>query len=316
MIASSQNWLRENRWAWSFIGALIVWIITSITAEGRGMGATLSAALAFSSFYVMAGIGEMLVVSLGAGNIDLSIPSVMTLAGYLSIGTMQGQAGSLWLGVAIALGVGAAAGLANFLLIRFARIPPMVATLAAGFVMQSMTMAYSKAAPAKPPTILMDFALGRTIGLPWIAILFAFVVAGVAFILARSVFGRSLLALGQNERAAYLAGISIQRITAIAYILSGALAGLAGLLLAAYSGGAALDMSSDFLLMAIAVVVLGGTSIAGGRASAVGIWGGALFLYLISTMLNVLGLGAGVRYALTGIIIIAVLALSGDRKAA
>ena len=131
MIASSQAWLRDNRWAWSFIGALLVWIITSITAEGRGMGATLSAALAFSSFYVMAGIGEMLVVSLGAGNIDLSIPSVMTLAGYLSIGTMQGQAGSLWLGVAIALGVGALAGLANFLLIRFARIPPMVATLAA-----------------------------------------------------------------------------------------------------------------------------------------------------------------------------------------
>ena len=102
--------------------------------------------------------------------------------------------------------------------------------------------------------------------------------------------------VGQSERAAYLAGIPTRRITTIVYVVSSLLAAVTGLLLAAYSGGAALDMSSDFLLMSIAVVVIGGTSITGGRASTVGIWGGALFLYLISTMLNVLGLGAGVRY--------------------
>ena len=73
--------LLASRWAWSFIGALIVWIITVVSADGRGAGATLSAALGFAAFYVMAGMGQMLVVAAGPGNIDLSIPSVMTLAG-------------------------------------------------------------------------------------------------------------------------------------------------------------------------------------------------------------------------------------------
>jgi ribose transport system permease protein len=309
-------WLRENRWSWSFLGALIVWAVTVVSAGGRGAGDTISAALAFSSFYVMAGIGEMLVVSLGQGNIDLSIPSVMTLAGYLSIGVMRGQAGSLLLGLAVTIGVGVAAGAANLILIRLARIPPMVATLAAGFVMQSMTIAYSKGSTAKPPALLMDFALGRTFGVPWIAIVFILAAAMMALALDRTTFGRSLLAVGQSERAAYFAGVSIPRVTVIAYLACAVLAAFAGLLLAAYSGGAALDMASDFLLMSIAVVVLGGTSIAGGRASPVGIWSAALFLYLMSNMLNVLALGAGVRYALTGIIIIGILALSGDRSSA
>lgn len=308
--------LSANRWAWSFVGAAIVWLITVVSAEGRGAGATLSIALGFAAFYVMAGMGQMLVVAAGPGNIDLSIPSVMTLAGYLATGVMGGDASRLWLGLLVVVALGSALGLVNVGLIKIARVPPMVATLSSGFIMQSITIAYSKTAPAKPPAILMDFALGRIFGIPWmaIALIFGAIILGV--IMDRSVFGRDLLAVGQNERAAYLAGVPTRRVTTLVYIISALLAAVTGLMLSAYSGGAALDMSSDFLLMSIAVVVIGGTSINGGRVSAAGIWGGALFIYLISTMLNVLGLGAGVRYALTGAIIIAVLALSEDRASA
>ncbi|HTH99492.1 MAG TPA: ABC transporter permease [Acidisoma sp.] len=305
--------LQRNRWTWSFAGAFLVWLITVVSAEGRGAGATLSAALGFAAFYVMAGMGQMLVVAAGPGNIDLSIPAVMTLAGYLAIGAMHGDPSMLWLGIIIVLAVGGLVGLINVALIKIARVPPMVATLSAGFIMQSITIAYSKTTTAKPPAILMQFALGRIVGIPWIAIVLILAAAILGLVMSRSVFGRDLLAVGQSERAAYLAGIPTRRITTIVYVASSLLAAVTGLLLAAYSGGAALDMSSDFLLMSIAVVVIGGTSITGGRVSAAGIWGGSLFLYLISTMLNVLGLGAGVRYALTGAIIIAVLALSEDR---
>jgi ribose transport system permease protein len=96
-----------------------------------------------------------------------------------------------------------------------------------------------------------------------------------------------------------LAGIPTQRTTAIVYVLCAALAGLAGKLLAAYSGGASLDMAADYLLMSIAVVVIGGTSIAGGDVAVAGLWGAALLLYLIVTMLNVLQVGSGLRYVLT-----------------
>lgn len=308
--------LSANRWSWSFAGAALVWIITIISAEGRGAGATLSTALGFAAFYVMAGMGQMMVVAAGSGNIDLSIPSVMTLVGYLATGVMAGDPNRLWLGLLVVLVLGAALGLVNVGFIRLARVPPMVATLSTGFIMQSITIAYSKTAPAKPPDVLMDFAIGRVIGIPWIAIVLIIGAIALGIIMDRSVFGRDLLAVGQSERAAYLAGVPTRRVTTIVYVISSLLAAVTGLMLSAYSGGAALDMSSDFLLMSIAVVVIGGTSINGGRVSAAGIWGGALFIYLISTMLNVLGLGAGVRYALTGAIIIAVLALSEDRASA
>jgi ribose transport system permease protein len=311
-----RRWLDANPWIWSLIGALIVWGLTAASVEGRGAGETLSVALGFATFYVIVGIGQMLVISTGPGNIDLSIPSVMMLSGYLSMGSMHARDSGLALGVAIALGVGLAAGIANVVLIRGLRIPPMIATLAAGFVMQSMTIAYSRGSTAKPAPALLNFSLSHIAGIPVIALLFLAVAGLVAVALARSTFGRSVLAIGQNARAAYLAGVAIPRTMAAVYILSALLASVAGLLLAAYSGGASLNMAEDFLLMSIAVVVLGGTSIAGGQATVAGVWTASLFLYLIVTMLNVLGVSAGLRYVVTGLIIIGVLAVSKGRRAA
>jgi ribose transport system permease protein len=314
-VAAMRRWLDGHPWLWSFVGALVVWGATVASVHGRGAEATLTTALGFATFYVIVGLGQMLVISSGPGNIDLSIPSVMMLSGYLSMGAMHAQNENLLLGVAIAIGVGLAAGVANVVLIRGLKIPPMIATLAAGFVMQSMTIAYSRGSTAKPAPLLLDFALSRVAGVPVIALLFMAVAALVALVLARTVFGRSVLAIGQNARAAYLAGVKIPRTMATVYIVSGLLGGVAGLLLSAYSGGASLNMSEDFLLMSIAVVVLGGTSIAGGQATVAGIWGAAMFLYLIVTMLNVFGVGAGLRYVISGLIIIGVLALSKGRQA-
>lgn len=312
----NRRWLDANPWVWSLVGAVVVWVLTALSVEGRGAGATLSTAFGFATFYVIVGIGQMLVISAGPGNIDLSIPSVMMLAGYLAMGVMHEQNAGLALGVLVALGVGLGAGIANVFLIRGLKIPPMIATLAAGFVMQSMTIAYSRGSTAKPAPMLQDFSLARIAGVPVIAILFLLVAGGVAYVLARSSFGRSVLAIGQNQRAAYLAGVRIPRTMAAVYIISSLLAAVAGLLLAAYSGGASLNMAEDFLLMSIAVVVLGGTSIAGGQATVAGVWTASLFLYLIVTMLNVLGVGAGLRYVISGLIIIGVLAVSKGRKAA
>ena len=98
-------------------------------------------------------------------------------------------------------------------------------------------------------------------------------------------------------------------------MLSAVLASVSGMLLSASSGGAALDMAGDFLLMSIAVVVLGGTSIAGGQATVAGVWGGAILLYLIVTLLNVMQVGAGIRFIISGLIIIGVLALAEGKRA-
>jgi ribose transport system permease protein len=129
-------------------------------------------------------------------------------------------------------------------------------------------------------------------------------------------FGRSVSAVGQNSRAAWLAGLPVVRTQLVTYVLCGALAGLAGALLGGFSGGATLDMGAEYLMTSIAVVVIGGTSVSGGRANVPGIWGAALFMFLLVTMLNTWGFGSGVRLILTGIIIIAVIVLAGGDRTA
>jgi ribose transport system permease protein len=124
-------------------------------------------------------------------------------------------------------------------------------------------------------------------------------------------YGRSVLAVGQNMRAAWLAGINVERTRLMTYVMSAMLAGLSGLLLSGFSGGSSLNMGEEYLLASIAVVVIGGTSVAGGRANVPGIWGAALFLYLLVTMLNTFGASAGLRLILTGLIIIGVITLAG-----
>ena len=306
-------WLDARPFVWSFAAALIVWLLTALVVQGRGMMETLAVALQFATFYAIVGIGQMLAITAGPGNIDLSIPGVMTFAGYVAMGLMNGANAGLALGLAAGLAIGVAAGVFNVGLIQALRIPPMIGTLASGFVFQSMAIAYSSTSNAKPAPLLVSFSSERIIGIPLIALIFIGLTAVVAISLGRSVFGRSVLATGQNARAARLAGVAVRRTLVLVYLVSAVLAAVAGILLSAYSGGAALNMGEDYLLMSIAVVVLGGTSIAGGRARPAGLWGAAALLDLVVTMLNVMRVGAGVRYVVTGLIIIGVLALAKGR---
>ena len=110
-------------------------------------------------------------------------------------------------------------------------------------------------------------------------------------------------------------GIAVERTRFFTYVLSGALGGIAGALLAGYFRGASVDIGNEYLLSSIAVVVIGGTSVAGGRANVPGIWGAALFLVLLLTMLNTFGVSAGRRLLLTGLIIVAVITAAGGQRA-
>lgn len=302
-------------WAWSFAGAAVVWAL-SVVVAGQGAVGMLTTALAFSVFTVMVGLGQMFVITLGPGNVDLSIPATIGLASAIAMKVMGGADGMVLAGLAAAVGAGVAIGLGNYLLIWLLRIPPIVATLSASFIIQSAGISYGRGLQMKPPPAFSDFALSRIAGVP---ILFpAAVVLSIAaaIVLRRTIYGRSVLATGQNMRAARLAGLSVGRTRLLTYVLSGALAALCGALLAGFSGGSSLSMGKEYLLASIAVVVLGGTSVAGGRANVPGLWGGALFLFMISTLLNTAGFGSGLRDVFTGLIIVGAIALAGSRDAA
>ena len=303
--------LRGKPWIWSFAAALIVWLMTIAYTEGQGAGQILTAALSFATFTIIVGLGQMMVISTGPGNVDLSIPATITLSGVVAMKVMDEDSGRLLLGIVAALTAATLVGIFNYGLIRLLRIPPIIATLSSSFLVLSTAISYGRGIRIKPPTPLSDFATAQFAGVPVVAVLVLAISAVIALILARTVYGRSVLAVGQNMRAAWLAGMNVDATRFATYVLSAFMAGICGIVLSGFSGGAALNMGEEFLLASIATVVIGGTSVAGGRANVPGIWGAALFMYLLVTMLNTFGASAGIRLILTGLMIIIVIVIAG-----
>lgn len=300
--------------AFSFLGALAIFIATIAFSGGQASGQILTTALTFATMYVIVGLGQMFVITTGPGNIDLSIPATIALAGAVSMRVMGGSDPMILPGILAALGVGAAVGCFNYGLIRLLSIPPIIATLSASFLVQSTAIAFGRGLRERPPQAFADFATGRVMGIPLLAVATLALSVLMAVLLHRTIYGRAVTAIGQNQRAAGLAGIRVDLVRWATYVLSAGLAGLCGAVLAGFSGGASLNMGEEYLLASIAVVVVGGSSVAGGQSNVAGLWGASLFMYLLVTMLNTYGVSAGLRLLITGLIIIAIITIAGGKK--
>lgn len=294
-------------WIWSFIAAAGVWLVTVAFTGGASAVGLTQAALTFAAFSIIVGIGQMFVITLGPGNVDLSIPATMTLAGTVALKVMDTSDGLILVGLLLTVLIGLAIGVINYGLIKLLRIPPIIATLSSSFIFQSAAISYNRGIRIKPPPALADFTTSNTLGIPNMAYL-AIIVSALAWVaLEKGIYGRWVSAVGQNMRAARMAGVPVDGVRAGTYIVCAVLASLTGFLLSCFSGGAALNMGTEYLLTSIAVVVIGGTAVAGGFANVPGIWGASLFLFLVVSMLNTYGASAGIRLLLTGTIIIAVI---------
>ena len=306
--------LLRQPWVFSFGAAIAVWLATIAYTGGQGAGAILTAALSFATFTIIVGLGQMMVITTGPGNVDLSIPATITLSGVVAMKVMDEDTGRMALGIVAALGAATVVGIFNYGLIRLLRIPPIIATLSSSFLVLSTAISYGRGIRIKPPEPLAQFAEAQVMGVPIMAVAVLAISIAMGFVLSRTVYGRSVLAVGQNSRAAWLAGLNVGRTRFLTYVLSAFLAGVCGILLSGFSRGAALNMGEEFLLASIATVVIGGTSVAGGRANVPGIWGAALFMYLLVTMLNTFGASAGIRLVLTGLMIIGVIVAAGGEE--
>jgi ribose transport system permease protein len=301
-------------WIWAYVAAVVVWLATVITTGGQATVGLLTAALTFGSFFTLVGIGQMFVITLGPGNVDLSIPATMVLAATVSIKTMDGDPTLIPIGIALTIAVGVIVGMANYALIRLLRIPPIIATLSSSFIILSIAIVWNRGLRIKPPDILGDFPGTDVLGVPLVAVLVIGLAAIMHVVLGRTRYGRSVTAIGQNPRAARLSGVQVDRARFTAYVSCAVFASLAGFLLASYSGGPALNMGDPYLLTSIAVVVIGGTSVAGGYGNVPGLWGASMFLFLLAAMLNTFGIGEGVRQVLTGAIVILVIVVASFRR--
>ena len=300
-------------WVWSFVAAFAVWFVTILATGGASTLGLSQAALTFAAFSVIVGTGQMLVITLGPGNIDLAVPATMTLSATVALKFMDTDNALILPGLAIAAGIGACVGIANYALIKMLRIPPIIATMSMSFIVLSTAIWTNRGLRIKPPAWLADFTTSATLGLPHVALV-ALAISGLVWVLLmRSTYGRWIAAIGQSLPAARMAGIPVDGVRALTYVICSVLAAVCGYLLACFSGGAALNMGAEYLLMSIAVVVIGGTAVAGGDSNVPGIWGASLFMFLVVSMLNTYGFGAGVRLILTGAIIIAVILAASGR---
>jgi ribose transport system permease protein len=273
--------------------------------------------LRVASFLGIIASGLTLVILLG--NIDLSIPWVVTIGGITAT-AVAGWWGASWtaLGVPVALACGALVGLANGLGVAFLRIPSMVFTLGMNAVVQGIVVMYTggNAPPDQATPILTWLAVRDTLHVPNAVIAWALVGVLILVALNRTSFGRYVYAIGNSERVTYLSGISTRTVLIAAFVTNGACSAFAGAMLAGYAGKAYQAMGDPYLLPAIAAVVLGGTSILGGRGSYLGTVAGVILITVLESILSVMQIADSARQLIYGgMIIVMMLAYGRDRRA-
>ncbi|MDQ0473476.1 ABC transporter permease [Labrys wisconsinensis] len=271
--------------------------------------------LKVASFLGVIATGMMIVILLG--QIDLSVPWVVAMGGMMaSAATAYGVAGNL---IAIPFGVacGVALGIVSGIGVAYLRIPSMIVTLAVNAVAQGLMVAFTGgAAPQDSASPAMRFIATGDVafGIPNGLIVWALVGAAAVFLLTRTTFGRAVYAIGNRERAAYLSGVATQRVVMLAFAISGGLSAFGGVLLAGYASKAAQAMGDPYLLPSIAAVVLGGTSILGGRGSYLGTVAGVILITLLQSILSVMQIEEFGRQVIYGLVIIVMLLLYGRER--
>ncbi|OJF99861.1 ABC transporter permease [Rhizobium sp. 58] len=257
------------------------------------------------SFLGICAAGMMLVILIG--HIDLSIPWTLTAAAMVA--TAVGGPCAIPAGLAVGLCV----GLVNGFGVSVLRIPSMIFTLGLDTVLRGLMVAQTGGfAPQDQATpAMLVLAKSRFLGVPVALFVWIAVSLVVAFLLARTTFGRSLYAIGTRERAAWLSGIRSRAVITSAFVGSGLCAALAGVLLAGYSAKAYQGMGNSYLLPAIAAVVLGGTHILGGRGRYAGTFVGVVLIVLLNSVLSIMQMPEAFRQIIYGAVIIGMLLIYG-----
>ncbi|MCI1959068.1 MAG: ABC transporter permease [Clostridia bacterium] len=308
------SYIKENTWIWALIGSTILWLAMGISSGQLGFSSLISNANTAAFLAIMA-FGQMLVVTSGRGAIDLSIPGVLTLMAFISMSIINGKNSMIVPAFIAVIAICAAIGFINSLLVIYLQIPAIIATMAMNYILTTAALLINKhfsiftVAP-----VLKAFLKGKIFGIYFSIILAILLGVFCWFLLRKTSYGKSLLALGQNKNAASLAGVKTARVEMVTYILCSVLTGIAGILVSARVGSAVLGMGDTYTMDTVASIVIGGTLISGGRANVPGTLVGCLFLGLISAAMQVIGCSVGAQNIAKGALIILVLMLGTFQK--
>ncbi|WP_394556861.1 ribose ABC transporter permease RbsC [Priestia aryabhattai] len=248
------------------------------------------------------------------GGIDLSVGSILALSSALMAGMIVSGVDPI-LAILIGCVLGAVMGMVNGLLITKGKMAPFIATLATMTIFRGLTLVYTD---GNPITGLGEnyyfqlFGRGYFLGIPVPAITMVLAFAVLWVILHKTPFGRRTYAIGGNEKAAFISGIKVPKVKVMIYSLAGLLVALSGAILTSRLNSAQPTAGTSYELDAIAAVVLGGTSLSGGRGRIVGTLIGALIIGTLNNGLNLLGVSSFYQMVVKGIVIL--IAVLIDRK--
>ena len=292
----------------TFVLLVILCIVLAILNPSFLSPANLQNLARLIGIYGIFSIGLGIVII--TGGIDLSVGSVFALLGVLlSIFLVEWHMPAAIAVLAI-IAIGTLLGLTSGLLITKIKIQPFIVTLCgllfyrglARFIASDETKGFGSAQGFET---LQSAATGNLFGVPTPFVILIAVSAIMWIVLHRSVYGRYLFAVGRNEIAARYSGINSDLITATAYVLSGALAGVAGILLAFYTNSISPSSHGNFYeLYGIAAAVLGGCSLRGGEGSIIGILIGTALLQILQNLVNLLGIPSSLNFAVMGAVIL------------
>lgn len=298
----------------AFIVLLATWLLSAIFIDGFETKEHNIQVLQTAAFLGIVAAGQTIVVMMAG--IDLSVSSIITLSAVVTSSFVSKIGVDPVLAVVLGLLISTGIGFINAMGITLLKLPPMIMTIAMVSIIEGSMLIITNGTPPSGTSTVIGSMANSTwfFGMPNVIFIWLLVSVFVFWFLHKSVWGRQMYSLGTNDRTSILSGISVAKMNIIGYCLSGFFAGLAGILLFGYMGSSYLTMGSPYQLYSIAAVVLGGTSILGGRGNYLGTIAGALLIIILRDVLTVINISVAGREVFLGVLILIILFAYGREK--
>ena len=293
--------LRIGEFGWVWFATIAVFVVSAIVAPGTVRGSSLLAMLPFASILAIVAVGQTLAIQ--QRGLDFSCVALVGLGGIL-VAQMSVDFGSVFAAIVMTIVIAGALGTVNGFLIAKLNVMPIVATLATNAIYLGLLRTVSNDMVAVAPVSLMDFSRASAIGIPTTVLISAIFVVAVTIIMRTTRLGRYFVVVGAAPRAAEAAGIRVLAYKIGTYTFASICFAVAGMLLAGFIGSASHLAGPEYLLPGIAVVVVGGTSFAGGRGSVIASGVGAVFMTQLGQLVLALGASTAVQLLIQALAIV------------
>lgn len=265
------------------------------------------------SLITIVAMGQTIVLI--SGSFDLSVGAIVAMSGMFGTYLAVTLGWPVILCVILAMCIGAACGAFNGFLVSILKVNAIIATLASGWIFSGLVLVATKGWPISDfPDNFAFVGQGYILGIPLPVIMMAVIAAILILFLSKTILGRYLYAIGGNETSSFFAGLNVKKYRIYAYIICGALSGLAGIVLASRMGSAQAKAGLDWALPSVAAAVIGGVSLFGGQGKIWGVLVGSALLGIINNILVLSHVSAYWQSLISGVILIIAVALDSYRR--